>query len=68
MAKTDPQPDVLVLGSIPRHIFADFALCKTKLRVIQATLPNESWPDRLVLINPNLFSLHPILESLKRSI
>ena len=69
MAKTDPQPDVLVLGEHPAaYLCAALLRHKTKLRVIQATLPNESWPDRLVLINPNLFSLHPILESLKRKL
>ena len=69
MAKTDPQPDVLVLGEHPAaYLCAALLRHKTKLRVIQATLPNESWPDRLVLINPDLFSLHPILESLKRKL
>jgi len=69
MAKTDPQPDVLVLGEHPSaYLCAALLRHKSKLRVIQATLPNESWPDRLVLINPELFSLHPLLETLKRKL
>jgi flavin-dependent dehydrogenase len=41
---------------------------KTKLRVLHSTLPNESWPDRLEIVNPELFDLHPLLDPLRRKV
>src|SRR5882724_10676115 len=67
MAKSEPQLDVLVLGDHPAaYLCAALLKHKTKLRVLHSTLPGESAPDRLVLINPELFSLHPLTEPLRR--
>src|SRR3954470_23408578 len=72
MAKTPPTPaaiDVLVLGEHPAaYLTAALLKHKSKLRVAHATIPGEAEPDRLVLINPALFSLHPLLEPLKRKL
>jgi len=68
MAKTDPL-DVLVLGEHPAaYLCAALLKHKTKLHVLHATLPGEAWPDRLVLLNPALFELHPLLEPLRRKV
>lgn len=69
MPKNQAQVDVLVLGEHPAAYLAA-ALCrhKTKLRIVHSCIPQEHFPDRLVTINPNFFSLHPLLESLKRKI
>jgi hypothetical protein len=70
--KSPPPPDVLVLGDHPSAYVAAALLHATDkgkpLRVLHATLPCEQEPDRLVLINPALFSLHPLLEPLRRRI
>lgn len=69
MAKPEPQLDVLVLGDHPAaYLCAALLKHKTKLRVLHATFPGESTPDRLVLVNPELFSLHPLTEPLRRKI
>ena len=39
---------------------------KSKLRILHATIPSQHQPDRLVLVNPALFKLHPLLDPLKR--
>lgn len=69
MAKSEPQPDVLVLGEHPCAYLAGALLKqKTKLNVLHATIPDDHAPDHLVLINPALFDLHPLLGSLKRKL
>ena len=35
---------------------------------IHAGIPNEDFGDRLVMINPELFDLHPLLEPLRRKL
>jgi flavin-dependent dehydrogenase len=69
MAKPEPQLDVLVLGEHPAaYLCAALLKQKSKLRVLHATIPGETWPDRLVLLNPEFFSLHPLLEPLRRKL
>ncbi len=69
MASSTPELDVLVLGEHPSaYLAAALLQHKTKLRVAHATIPGEAEPDRLVIINPALFSLHPLLEPLKRKL
>lgn len=69
MPRTEPQLDVLVLGEHPAaYLCAAMLKHKSKLRVLHSTLPHESWPDRLVLLNPALFDLHALLEPLRKKI
>ena len=71
MAKPAPdrRADVLVLGEHPAtYLTAALLRQKTKLRVVHATIPEEENPDRLVIINPSFFSLHPLLEPLRRKL
>jgi hypothetical protein len=69
MAKLEPQLDVLILGEHPAaYLCAALLKYKSKLRVLHSTLPNESWPDRLVVVNPELFDLHPLLEPLRKKL
>ena len=69
MAKSETQLDVLVLGEHPAaYLAAALLRHKTKLRVLHATIPEERVPERLVLLNPALFSLHKVLEPLKRKL
>ena len=71
MAKTPQAPaaDVLVLGGHPSaYLAAALLRHKSKLRVLHSCIPDEDTADRLVAVNPALFSLHPILETLKRKI
>jgi flavin-dependent dehydrogenase len=73
MAKTNsqpqPPPDALVLGEHPAaYLTAALLRHKTKLRVLHSTIPGEPENDRLVIINPNFFSLHPLLEALRRKL
>jgi flavin-dependent dehydrogenase len=61
--------DVLVLGEHPAaYLAAALLKHKSKLNVLHATLPDERPPDRLVLINPELFDLHPLLHPLRRKL
>lgn len=63
------QLDVLVLGEHPSaYLTAALLRYKTKLKVAHATLPDEAASDRLVVVNPALFALHPLLEPLKRKL
>ena len=63
------QYDALVLGEHPAaYLAAALLRHKTKLRIAHATIPGESEPDRLVVLNPALFALHPLLEPLKRKL
>jgi flavin-dependent dehydrogenase len=69
MAKTDRQVDVLVLGAHPSAYFAAALLAhKRHLRVVHAPIPGEGDPDRLVLINPALFDLDPLLAGVQKKL
>lgn len=69
MSKSEPQADVLVLGEHPAaYLAAALTAHKSKLRVCHATVPDEPEHDRLVLVNPALFDLHPLLEPLRRKL
>jgi hypothetical protein len=60
---------VLVLGEHPAtYLSAVLLRQKTKLRVVHTTIPGEAEPDRLVIINPSFFTLHPLLEPLRRKL
>src|SRR5580698_8814577 len=61
--------DVVVLGHHPSSYFAAVLLRhKTKLRVLHATIPGSEPADRLVLVSPKLFDLHPLLTPLRKSL
>ncbi len=69
MAKPEPQLDVLVLGEHPAAYFAAALLRQNaKISVLHSTIPDEAQPDRLVIINPEFFKLHPLLEPLRRKL
>ena len=69
MAKGNTVVDVLVLGGHPSAFLAAALLKnKTKFEVMHSCIPGEQSGDRLVLMNPALFELHPLLGSLKRKI
>jgi flavin-dependent dehydrogenase len=69
MAKSTPQPDVLVVGQHPAAYLAVLLLSgKSPLNVVHLTIPDEPWPDRLTLINPSFFTLHPNLAKLKKKL
>lgn len=70
MAKSlSQQPDILVLGEHPAAYLAAALLReKGKLRILHATIPGQVLPDRLVLLNPAFFKLHPLVEPLRRKI
>src|SRR5215217_1301118 len=69
MAKTLVQPDVLVLGQHPCAYLAAAALLeKPGVVVVHASIPSEHAPDRLVIVNPEVFSLHKPLEKLKKKL
>ena len=64
-----PTADVLVIGEHPAtYLTAALLNHKTKLRVVHATIPDDEKPDRLVIINPGFFALHPLLEPLRRKL
>jgi hypothetical protein len=69
-APTPPVVDVLVLGEHPAaYLAAALLKHKSKLHVCHATLPTEHVaPDRLVLLNPALFDLHPLLAPVRRKL
>ena len=69
MAKGAPQPDVLVLGEHPAaYLAAALLKHKSKFRVVHSTIPGEDWRDRLVMINPDFYDLHPLLEPLRKKL
>ena len=69
MAKTTTVVEVLVLGGHPSAYLASALLKnKSKFEVMHSCIPNEPSGDRLVLLNPALFDLHPLLGSMKRKI
>ena len=68
-SKSDPRADVLVLGEHPAtYLCAALLRVATKLRVIHATIPDDKPVDRVCLLNPAFFSLHKLLEPLKRKL
>jgi flavin-dependent dehydrogenase len=67
MSKSDPQLDVLVLGEHPcAYLAAVLLKQKGKLNVLHAVIPEDNAPERLVLINPELFELNPVVGALRR--
>lgn len=61
--------DVLVLGDHPATYLAAALLReKSSLRILHACIPDHPPGDRLLLVNHELFSLHPLLEPLRRKI
>jgi len=69
MVKSPSQVDVLVLGEHPAAYLAAALLRQAeKLQVVHTTLPGERSPDRLVIVNPKFYSLHKLLEPLRRKI
>jgi len=66
---TQPAVDVLVLGEHPAaYLTAALLKQKSKLNVLHACIPDEKYPDRLVLINPEMFELHPLLHPMRRKL
>jgi flavin-dependent dehydrogenase len=80
MAKSSPQLDVLVLGQHPCAYLAADMVCggggsggaagaKTRaLHCAHATIPGDHPPDRLTLVNPQLFALHKPLEKARKKL
>ncbi|HVT91040.1 MAG TPA: hypothetical protein VHD56_19460 [Tepidisphaeraceae bacterium] len=69
MAKPPEKVDVLVLGNHPSAYLATAILRLNKsLSVIHSKIPGEKLVDRLVIVNPALFELSPILKPLKRKL
>ncbi|MDB5331478.1 MAG: hypothetical protein JWP03_2629 [Phycisphaerales bacterium] len=69
MAKTESHLDVLVLGEHPCAYFAAALIASSSnLRVLHTTIPDDSQGDRLVVLNPEFFKLHPLLEPLRRKL
>ena len=68
MPRSDDQSaDVLVLGCHPAAYLAAMLLrLKGNLRILHSTIPGEPVADRLVLVNPAFFGLHPLIEPLRR--
>ena len=68
-SKSEPKIDVLVLGEHPATYFCAALLRNVaKLRVLHATIPDEKPVERACLLNPAFFSLHKMLEPLKRKL
>ena len=69
MPKPQPNVDVLVLGGHPSaYLAAALLRFKSRIAVVHSTIPNERLPQRLVLLNPAFFQLHPLLRSLRRKL
>ena len=74
MAKAAPQLDVLVLGQHPCAYLAADMLCtppsksEKGLSVAHATIPGDHTPDRLVILNPQVFALHKPLEKARKKL
>jgi hypothetical protein len=67
--KPTAQPDVLVLGQHPcACLAASVLLSKPGITVAVAPIPTEHAPDRLVIINPALFTLHKPLEKIRKKL
>jgi flavin-dependent dehydrogenase len=69
MVKANDHLDVMVLGSHPcGYLAAALLRQNSAIRVTHVHVPNEALDERLVLINPELFELHPLLGGLKRKL
>jgi flavin-dependent dehydrogenase len=69
MPKPTPKIDVMVLGNHPcAYLAAALLRLNESIRVAHAVIPGEHVSDRLVLVNPEFFDLHPILSTLKRKL
>jgi len=69
MAKVTEHPDILVLGEHPAaYLAAALLKLKSKLRVVHCCIPEERTVERLVLVNPKLFTLHELLKPLERKL
>ena len=70
MAKSVAQLDVLVLGQHPCAYLAADMLSQAKpgVSVQHATIPGDEPPDRLILVNPEVFALHKPLEKAKKKL
>ncbi|MFI5379037.1 MAG: hypothetical protein ACHRHE_07065 [Tepidisphaerales bacterium] len=67
MAKAPTIIDILVLGDHPAAYLAAALLAhKSKLRIGHAQIPGQHHADRFVLVHSDFFSLHPLLEPLRR--
>jgi flavin-dependent dehydrogenase len=67
--KTETSVDVLVVGEHPAsYLCAALLRVGTKLRIVHATVPEEKSVDRICLLNPEFFSMHKLLEPLKRKL
>ncbi len=61
--------DVMVLGDHPAaYLAAALIRSDHKIRVIHCRIPGEVETDRLVVINPAFFTLHPLLAPLARKL
>jgi 2-polyprenyl-6-methoxyphenol hydroxylase-like FAD-dependent oxidoreductase len=68
-AKSDPKLDVLVLGEHPAtYLCAALLRNVGKLRVVHACIPDGKPVERTCVLNPAFFSLHKLLEPLKRKL
>lgn len=68
MANPDGGIDVLVLGDHPcTYLAASLLHDKKPLRVLHATIPHDTTPDRVVYINPAIFKLHKLVENARKS-
>ena len=74
MPKATAQLDVLVLGQHPCAYLAADILCtppaksEKPLHVAHATIPGDHPPDRLVILNPQVFALHKPLEKARKKL
>ncbi|HWE01644.1 MAG TPA: hypothetical protein VG326_04480 [Tepidisphaeraceae bacterium] len=69
MAKNEPQIDVLVLGEHPSaYLAAALIANNSKIKVMHTTIPGDVQNDRLVIVNPEFFKLHALLEPLRRKV
>jgi len=84
MKKSEKQADVVVLGSHPAAHFVAALLHEKRLGVMCCAIPRQAVrpdsrqavrpdsrqaaADRLVLVNPKLFDLHPFLAPLRRNV
>ncbi len=69
MAKVEPPIDVLVLGDHPAtYLAAALVSLNARVRVVHSTIPGNPESNRLVIVNPELFDLHPIVQSIRRKV
>lgn len=69
MAKANLPVDVLVLGEHPcAYLALELLAAEPGVNVVHCTIPQEHTPDRLVLVNPQLFALHKSLDKVKKKL